>query len=297
MSVQQGTAAAAPAGPPVVVVPVFNAFDALDACLAALDRTLPAGTRVHLADDASPDPRVPALIDAWRGRSRLAVTAVRRHRNLGFPGNCNAAFDETGEADLVLLNSDTEPAGDWLARLTAGAAHDPGLASLTPWSNNGEIVSFPQFVSPNPPPDDVEAMARAAARHAPRYPTLPTAVGFCMYLRRAALRALGGFDAETFGKGYGEENDWCLRTEAHGWRHALCDDAYVLHRGHASFAATGLAPGGENLRRLNARWPGYNERIARFILDDPLREDRARFAEALAMLAAESPQGDLFRNG
>jgi GT2 family glycosyltransferase len=116
-----------------------------------------------------------------------------------------------------------------------------------------------------------------------------------MFLRRAALRAIGGFDAETFGKGYGEENDWCLRAEAHGWRHVLCDDAYVVHRGHASFAATGLAPGGENLRRLNARWPGYNERIARFILDDPLRAHRGRLADALAMLAAGSPQGDLFR--
>lgn len=280
---------------PVVVVPVFNALEALDACLAALDRTLPAGVRVHVADDASTDPRVPALVDDWRRRTRLAVTAVRRERNLGFPGNCNAAFAETGTADVVLLNSDTEPAGDWLQRLAAGAAADPRLASLTPWSNNGEIVSFPHFVSPNPLPDDPEALARAAARLAPRYPTLPTAVGFCMYLRRAALAAIGGFDAETFGKGYGEENDWCLRAEAHGWRHALCDDAYVVHRGHASFAATGLAPGGENLRRLNARWPGYNERIARFILDDPLRGDRERLADALAMLASESPQGDLFR--
>lgn len=283
------------AGLPVVIVPVFNALEALDACLAALDRTLPTGARVHLADDASTDPRVPAMIADWCRRTRRAATAVRRERNLGFPANCNAAFAETGDADVVLLNSDAEPAGDWLRRLAAGAAADPRIASLTPWSNNGEIVSFPNFVSPNPLPDDPEAIARAAARLAPRHPDLPTAVGFCMYLRRATLRAVGGFDAETFGKGYGEENDWCLRAEAHGWRHALCDDAYVVHRGHASFAATGLAPGGENLRRLNARWPGYNERIARFILDDPLRGDRERLAEAIAMLAAESPQGDLFR--
>ena len=280
---------------PIVIVPVFNALEALDGCLAALDRTLPAGARVHVADDASTDPRVPELIGDWRKRTRLAVTAVRRAVNLGFPANCNAAFAETGDADVVLLNSDAEPAGDWLRRLAAGAAADARIASLTPWSNNGEIVSYPNFVSPNPLPDDPEGIARAASRLTPRYPDLPTAVGFCMFLRRAALRAVGGFDAETFGKGYGEENDWCLRAEGHGWRHALCDDAYVVHRGHASFAATGLAPGGENLRRLNARWPGYNERIARFILDDPLRDDRARLAGAIGMLAAESPQGDLFR--
>jgi len=280
---------------PTVVVPVFNALEALDACLGALERTLPAGARVHLADDASTDPRVARVVDDWAGRTRLRATVARRARNLGFPANCNAALDETGEADVVLLNSDTEPAGDWLRRLAACAAANPAIASATPWSNNGEIVSFPNFVSPNPLPEDPEAIARAAARLVPRYPDLPTAVGFCMFVRRAAWRALGGFDAETFGRGYGEENDWCLRTAAHGWRHVLCDDAYVVHHGHASFAATGLAPGGENLRRLNARWPGYNERIARFILDDSLRGDRDRLATALAMLAAESPQGDLFR--
>lgn len=280
---------------PVVVVPVFNALEAVDACLAALDRTLAPGTRVLLADDASSDPRVPALLEGWVRRTRLAARLVRRERNLGFPANCNAAFAETGEDDVVLLNSDAEPQGPWLERLAACLASDHGIASATPWSNNGEIVSFPRFVSPNPVPGDPAAIAIAAARLAPAYPVLPTAVGFCMALRRAALCAVGGFDAETFGRGYGEENDWCLRAEAHGWRHVLCDDAYVVHHGHASFAATGLAPGGENLRRLNARWPGYNERIARYILDDPLRGPRQRLAEALAMLAAESPQGDLFR--
>lgn len=280
---------------PVVVVPVFNALEAVDACLAALDRTLAPGTRVLLADDASSDPRVPALLEGWVRRTRLEARLVRRERNLGFPANCNAAFAETGEDDVVLLNSDAEPQGPWLERLAACLASDPRIASATPWSNNGEIVSFPCFVSPNPVPGDPAAIAIAAARLAPAYPILPTAVGFCMALRRAALCAVGGFDAETFGRGYGEENDWCLRAEAHGWRHVLCDDAYVVHHGHASFAATGLAPGGENLRRLNARWPGYNERIARYILDDPLRGPRQRLAEALAMLAAESPQGDLFR--
>lgn len=279
---------------PTVIVPVFNALEALDACLAALDRSLPSGAQVHLADDASTDPRVPELLRDWVARTTLDVTRVRRESNVGFPANCNAAFAET-RGNVVLLNSDTEPCGEWLQRLAGCAATDFRIATVTPWSNNGEIVSFPNFVSPNPLPEDAEAMARAAARVTPEYPELPTAVGFCMWMRRAAIEAIGGFDAETFGKGYGEENDWCLRSEAHGWRHVLCDDAYVVHRGRASFAATGLAPGGENLRRLVARWPGYNERIARFIMSDPLRPARERLADALAMLAAESPQGDLFR--
>lgn len=280
---------------PTVVVPVFNALEALDACLAALDRTLPAGTRVLLADDASPDPRVPALAEGWCRRTALAARYLRRARNLGFPANCNAAFADTGDDDVVLLNADAVPAGDWLGAIARCAASDARIASITPWSNNAEICSVPHFCEPNPVPGDAGAWAAAAATAGvPEYPELPTAVGFCLYLRRAALRRLGGFDADTFGAGYGEENDWCLRAAAMGWRNVLCDDAYVVHVGGASFGPLGQGPGGDNLARLLARWPDYNERVARFILADPLRPLRERLLARLEAMSRGGPQRDLF---
>jgi GT2 family glycosyltransferase len=279
---------------PWVVVPVYNALEPLDACLAALDRSLPPGTSVLLADDASSDPRVAPLLASWCERTRLAARHVRRERNLGFPANCNAAFTETGDADVVLLNSDTVTTTGWLQQIARCAASDPRIASITPWSNNAEICSFPRFCENNPPPQDPEALAQAAAALAPCYPELPTAVGFCMFMRRAALRQLGGFDAQTFGMGYGEENDWCLRAAAMGWRNVLCDSAYVVHHGGASFGPTGLGPGGENLERLLARWPDYNELVARFIMADPLAPRRVALVERMQALAAAGPQRDLF---
>lgn len=280
---------------PTVVVPVFNALDSLDACLAALDRTLPAGARVLLADDASPDPRIVPLAEGWCRRTALAAHHVRRPRNLGFPANCNAAFAETGDEDVVLLNADTVPAGDWLGAIARCAASDLRIASITPWSNNAEICSVPRFCEPSPVPADPGAWAAAAATAgAPEYPDLPTAVGFCMFVRRAALRRLGGLDADTFGAGYGEENDWCLRAAAMGWRNVLCDDAFVAHEGGASFGPLGQGPGGDNLARLLARWPDYNERVARFILADPLRPLRERLLARLEAMARGGPQRDLF---
>ncbi len=279
---------------PTVIVPVHNALEALDACLASLDRTLPAGSPVLLADDASPDPRIAPLLDGWAGRSGLAVRVVRRTANLGFPANCNAAFAETGDADVVLLNSDTVATAGWLARIAECAASDPRIATITPWSNNAEICSFPRFCEDNPAPEHPDAVAEAAAGLERVYPDLPTAVGFCMYVRRAALRQLGGFDVATFGRGYGEENDFCLRAAAMGWRNVLCPTAYVVHRGGASFAPLDLAPNGDNLARLLARWPDYNERVARFIMADPLRPLRERLDERLELLARSGPQRDLF---
>ncbi|MBB5014519.1 glycosyltransferase [Rehaibacterium terrae] len=280
---------------PTVVVPVFNAVAALDACLAALDRTLPAGAKVHVCDDASTDPRVADVLDGWRARTRLDARIVRRECNLGFTANVNLAFAETAPDDVVLLNSDTLPTRGWLQRLAECAASDPRIATATPWSNNAEIASFPRFIEPNPVPDDPDRIADAAASAgAPEYPELPTAVGFCMYVRRAALDQCGAFDAATFGRGYGEENDFSLRVAGLGWRNVLCDNAYVVHLGNASFGPLGEWPGGENLRRLNARWPGYNERIARYILADPLRPLRDRLQRRLDTMDHPAGQRDLF---
>ena len=65
---------------PTVIVPVHNALEALDACLASLDRTLPAGAAVLVADDASSDPRVAPMLATWVSRTALAARVVRREK-------------------------------------------------------------------------------------------------------------------------------------------------------------------------------------------------------------------------
>lgn len=276
-----------------ILLPVYNAPDDLDACLASLARTLPQGVPVLLADDASPDARVAEVIAKHSGA--LDLRHVRRPQNLGFVGNVNEGLKETAPDDVVLLNSDTVTTLRWLERLLACAASDPRIATATPWSNNAEICSFPRFCEAAPVPENLDELAEAArTAGAPEYPELPTAVGFCMFLRRAAVEAIGDFDRATFGRGYGEENDFCLRAAAHGWRNVLCDDAYVAHRGGASFKPEGFAPGGENLARLNARYPGYNALIAGFILRDPLGPLRERFLRRLQPARPEARQHDLF---
>ncbi len=283
-----------------VIVPVYQAPDDLARCLAALERTLPDGARVLLADDASPDPAVPALLERFAAHARLSVRVARREANLGFVGNVNLAFAQSAPDDVILLNSDTVPAPGWYAAMLACAASDARIGTITPWSNNAEICSFPDLCRAAPVPDAAEAarIAQAAHRAGPRaYPELPTGVGFCMYVRRAMLDAIGDFDEATFGRGYGEENDLCRRAAGHGWRNVLCDDAYVAHRGGASFGPTGHQPGGENLARLAARYPHYNAQVAQFILDDPLAPLRERIAAALDAASPPPAGGEGSRQG
>jgi GT2 family glycosyltransferase len=267
-----------------VLVPVYNAVDETRACLEALLACVPPRTPILLIDDASPDPAVAPMLAGFVS-AREGIAVLHNEANLGFVGTVNRGIASCRD-DVLLLNADTVPTPGFLERIEACAAGDPRIASVTPFSNNAEICSFPRFCEANPLPPAPDQVAAAFAAEAGTGVDLPTGIGFCMWLRRAALDAVGDFDAATFGRGYGEENDWCQRALGHGWRHVACPTAYVAHVGHASFAETGQKPGGENLRRLGARYPGYNRAVADFIARDPLRAIRTRVAARLGIALA-----------
>lgn len=278
--------AAAPAPLPAVVVPAYNAAAELERCLRTVRDTVPVGTEVLVIDDASPDPLVTDLLGSWRDRAGPGWRFVRNPENLGFVGTANRGMRESG-GDVVLLNSDTEVTPGWLEGLARCLAADPAIATATPWTNNGEIVSLPDFCAVNPPPPDPARVAAAiAAAGRPDYPELPTAVGFCMAVSRRAIDRIGLFDAERFGRGYGEENDYSMRAREAGMRNVLCDDVYIVHLGGRSFGPLGLRPDQRSMQRLLARHPGYLQQVQEFIAADPLAGRRGQLLDAIERAGA-----------
>ena len=265
---------------PLVIIPVFNAFEYLRRCLESLAMASPE-SEVLVIDDASSDERVPALLKTWeaaRGNRHL----LKQVKNRGFVHTVNTGMMSVN-GDVVLLNSDTEVTPGWLEALSACLDTVDRIATITPWTNNGEIVSFPEFCRSNPAPLDPQGIARVLQETGTAdYPEIPTAVGFCMAISRTALETIGFFDEQTFGHGYGEENDFSMRARAAGLRNVLCDNAYVVHHGAASFGPLGLAPGEDSMQRLLSLHPGYMDLVSQFIRDDPLAGRRQRLAEALS---------------
>lgn len=258
-----------------VIVPVYGDFDATRACLAALLDMAP-GTpmRVVAIDDAGPDDRIAHLLDGLATAGR--ITLIRNPGNLGFVRSVNIGMALHSGRDVVLLNADTVVTADWLGRLRSAARRAPDTGTVTPWSNDATICSYPVANGPTPLPDvDVAAMdGFAATCLTGQTADLPTAVGFCMYIRRDCLAATGWFDARAFGTGYGEENDFCYRAAAIGWRHRMALDLYVGHVGSASFSTQRQARVATALNRLESRHPGYQADIQAFIAADPLRHAR-----------------------
>jgi GT2 family glycosyltransferase len=267
--------------PVTIVIPVFNAVEEVNRCLLTLQQTVSAATEVLVIDDASTDPAIGSLLDSWRIKSDKSWSFHSNRENLGFVATANLGMNSTAN-DVVLLNSDTEVTPGWLEGLQRCLASDPRVATATPWTNNGEIASLPDFCRVNPVPANAAGIARViAGTGAPEYPDLPTAVGFCMAIPRRAIERIGLFDDELFGKGYGEENDYSMRAVQAGMRNVLCDDVYVVHIGGRSFGPTGLKPDESSMSRLLSRHPDYLRQVQEFIDADPLSRRREAILEAL----------------
>lgn len=256
--------------------------------LRAIDSVLGATTReafeLVIVDDASPDP---LLRNDLRALAEAGlVTLVENERNVGFVAAVNRGFALHPWRDVILLNSDVRVFGDWLDRLLA-ALRTPRTATATPLSNAATIMSYPATLCENRLPADVDLAQwdRLCAKAGLPVVELPTGVGFCMAVSRACLAQIGPFDRERFGRGYGEENDFCLRATAAGWRHVAATRLFVWHRGGASF-------GREREKLIDAAQatieklhPGYAATVGRFIHADPL--EPARRALDVARIRAD----------
>jgi len=257
-----------------IVIPIFNACDDLRRCVDSVRRHTPSGDHcLVLIDDASTDPGIAAYLAELAAERVPGLELLRNPENLGFVATANRGMALRPERDVLLLNSDTIVTAGWLEKIRRCADSNPRIGTVTPFSNNAEICSFPVFCRNNPLAElpSIAQISAALASRSPTYPDLPTAVGFCMFVSRRLIDRIGTFDAETFGKGYGEENDFCMRAAAAGFRNVLCDDAFVAHVGGCSFDDRRLALMAKNTRRLLARFPEYSQLVQDFIAADPLR--------------------------
>jgi GT2 family glycosyltransferase len=266
-----------------VIIPVYNSFAETETCLRSVLRSTDSPYRVLVIDDASPAGDLREYLPGdILGHPRIQV--VRNAQNLGFVKSCNQGMRDAGEDDVVLLNSDTEVTAGWLDRLRRAAYSSPKIGTVTPLTNNGELVSVPEFFSANqlPPGYRLEEFALLVQRCSARqYVEVPTCVGFCVYIKRELLARIGLFDEESFGRGYGEENDFSCRAQAAGYVDVVDDATYVFHHGETSFQGDKAQLSAQHLDILEKKHPGYQARIKEFARLNPLRDIQSRIRTAM----------------
>ena len=270
-----------------IVVPIHNQFDYVRRCVLSVLQHTQFAYRLILIDDCSTEP---ALLDFLEHVNELDFVVVHRNaKNLGFVGSANQGF-RLSENDVVLLNSDVCVTPRWLRKLVTAAYSRSDVATATTLSNAATIFSVPTFGETNPIPDNqtISSMARLVEDVALReYREVPTAVGCCMYIKAQALNEVGHFDAETFGRGYGEENDFCMRALAKGWKNILDDSTFIYHKNSVSFGPEKEALIKTNLEILEARHPDYLPMVREFVDSGIIQGVLGRVEESLRRNSGE----------
>lgn len=214
-----------------IVIPVHNEWHVLRPCLESVEAfTSYPNARIVILDDGS-DEFVRGRIERWAaGPRRMSVEVKRNETALGFVQNANRGLRETDGDFVALLNSDTVVTPSWLERLVNAISSDPRIACVMPMSNQCSFHSVDIPMGWN-----IFQYSADLGRHMQR--TCFDAVtvgGFCLLMRREALDDVGLYD-EIYGRGYGEESDWCMRARRRGWRVTGAEDVFVYHRGKVSF--------------------------------------------------------------
>lgn len=280
------------------IMPVYNAFELLPEALERVWNHTDIPWHLILIEDASPDPAVRPFLQGWakdRNAERTGcVTLLENPRNIGFIGSVNrglaAAAGRGGP--VILLNSDAFVPKGWASRLVRPLLTDASVASVTPMSNDAEIFSVPVIcVRSDLAPgqgDEIDKVAAGFVAGAGDA-AAPTGVGFCMALSAEWLAKVPQFDT-AFGRGYGEEVDWCQKVSALGGRHLGVANLFVEHRGGSSF-------GSEEKRRLIAasadiishRYREYDISVQDYLRNDPMGTPRLALAIASLAGADEVP--------
>ena len=270
-----GTTAPADGPRLTILIPIYRDPDITRACIdSVLAIRDAAADALLLINDASPDPAMPALLAGYAALPK--ITVLTNPENLGFVRTVNRGFGEIRGGDVLLLNSDTRLFPGAIAELRARAHATPGIGTVTALSNNASVFSYPAPNAGAEALDDAsweELAAIAMARHQSEAIEVPTGHGFCMLITRPMLDRVGLFDVG-FGRGYGEENDFCQRGADLGFRHIAAAGVLVEHREGTSFGPGRLALLKANLARLAAIYPDYNDTILAFLHRDPLSRVR-----------------------
>ena len=257
-----------------IIVPIYRDTARTLRCLNSVLPLIAHYSNFYLVmiNDASPDSNMKTALETF-ARQHTRITLLENPENLGFVATVNRGMAHNIRHDVVLLNSDTEVSGDWLVRLQQAVYSANNIGTATPFANNATICSFPNFCEDNALPDgfNLSELDQLFANTIATSSTidLPTAVGCCMYIRRDCLNAVGFFDAETFGRGYGEENDFCQRAIKLGWRHILATNVFIYHAGGISFGDEQQALQQRALSILKKRYPHYEIDVQKFIIEDP----------------------------
>ncbi len=273
-----------------VIIPVYADWPSLKDCIESAIKTIGPENKIILINDCGPEADLleKNIKKAIEGRENFHY--FRNPKNLGFVGTCNRAVEELDNTNnnILILTSDTEATAGFLGEMSAVLNSDKKIGAVSPRSNNATLVTVPLW-SAHQKGIGAEKSYQVYLKikdKLPRSYNAPTAHGFCMLIRRSLIKKYGLFD-EVFGKGYGEEVDFCQRIRQQGFLCAIANRAYVYHMEARSFTLEKKAEILEKSNRIIWRkYPNYRREVREY-MDQTIAAER-KIEEAAGVKEAKT---------
>lgn len=262
-----------------IIVPVYGDWESLNENIKHLKKYVPyfSNWEVLFVNDCGPEADTLEVKIKESISSKKNFYYYRNEHNLGFVQNCNNAVLKlcNQNNDIVLLNSDALITRKALQNMQKVLYARDDIGAVCPRSNSATIFSVPMKpeAGKSYSMEDSHRIFKKIKGKLPQYYISPIAHGFCMMIRREVIDKYGLFD-EVYGKGYGEENDFCMRIRREGWVCAVSNRSYVFHYKARSFTEeTRTAQVEKNEKILDQRYPEYRQLVREYVenIDEPVK--------------------------
>ncbi len=226
-----------------VVICIHNALADVKTCLKSLKSSKEANYKLILVNDGS-DLETSDYLKTFAQDNQ--ATLLQSQVAEGYTRAANKGIKASKADIIILLNSDTIVPQIWISKIVRCFKTETTTGIVSPLSNAASAQSIPRARDQsgawaiNALPaglniEEVNSCLEAITK--PDYPALPLLHGFCLAIRREVIERIGLFDEKTFPKGYGEEDDYCIRAKEAGFDLRVCDDLYVFHAKAKSYTA------------------------------------------------------------
>ncbi len=214
-----------------IIIPVYNKLHYTQACLEALQETLPPDFwgEIIVIDDCSSDETPQVLTKIIESDKRIKY--LRNETNSGFIDSCNRGAEAAIGEILVFLNNDTLPRPNWLPPLLKALQEQPQAGAV-----GGKLIypdgSLQEAGSVIFSDGSGCNFGRGDAKANDGLYSYLREVDYCsgalLATPRALFQELGGFDTR-YRPAYYEDTDYCFKVRAKGLKVYYQPESIIVH--------------------------------------------------------------------
>ena len=224
-----------------IIIPFFKRRDMLERCLDSLENTIYPSMNIVVVDNGGKEAGLIFLVKRYRN-ARLERLAENR----GYAGGCNAGLKCSSADYVVFMNDDTVHDPLWLERLVLVAENDeqtgalqPKILSMRPGGKGKKLFDYAGAAGGMM---DRLGYPWCLGRRSAKLESdegqydieqdIFWASGVAMFVKRAVVEELGGFDEDFFMQM--EEIDLSWRMKLAGYHVRSVPSSVIQHEGGAS---------------------------------------------------------------